>query len=71
MKTQNIFIAHPTTTEQVNALKAFMQALKIKFVISSEKDYDNEFVQKILESRKQVTQGNVTRIEKENLNRAL
>ena len=71
MKTQNIFIAHPTTTEQVNALKAFMQALKIKFVISSEEDYDNEFVQKILESRKQVTQGNVTRIEKENLNRAL
>ena len=68
MKTQNIFIAHPTTTEQVNALKAFMQALKIKFVISSEKDYDNEFVQKILESRKQVKQGNVTRIEKENLN---
>jgi len=71
MKTQNIFIAHPTTTEQVNALKAFMQALKIKFVISSEEDYDNEFVQKILESRKQVTQGNVTRIEKENLNKFL
>ena len=71
MKTQNIFIAHPTTTEQVNALKAFMQALKIKFVISSEEDYDNEFVQKILESRKQVTQGNVTRIEKENLNNFL
>jgi len=29
MRTQDIFIAHPNTLEQVNALQAFMQALKI------------------------------------------
>lgn len=36
MKTQDIFIAHPQTSEQVSALKAFMQALKIKFEVAKE-----------------------------------
>jgi hypothetical protein len=39
MKTKDIFIAHPKKTERVNALKAFMQALKIKFEISEEGPY--------------------------------
>jgi hypothetical protein len=67
MKTQNIFIAHPQTSEQVSALKAFMQALKIKFEISKKDEYDPEFVEKIMESKEQVKNGRVTRVEKENL----
>ncbi len=67
MKTQDIFIAHPETNEQVNALKAFMQALKIKFEVSSEENYNPEFVEKVLESRQQAKEGKVTRIKKENL----
>ena len=31
MQTESIFIAHPTTTEQLNALKAVVKALKVKF----------------------------------------
>ena len=31
MQTENIFIVHPANTEQVNALKAFVKALNIKF----------------------------------------
>lgn len=31
MKLSDIFIVHPQTLEQVEALKAFMNALKIKF----------------------------------------
>ena len=48
MKTQNIFHAFPKTLAQVNALKAFMQALKIEFKEGNEKSpYNPEFVKKI------------------------
>ncbi|TZF85761.1 hypothetical protein FW774_01425 (plasmid) [Pedobacter sp. BS3] len=67
MKAQDIFIAHPQTVEQVNALKAFMQALKIKFEVSKEESYNPDFVQKVLESRQQAKEGKVTRVKKENL----
>ena len=61
------FIAHPKTTEQVNALQAFMQALKITFEVSKKETYNPEFVEKVLESRQQARDGKVTRVEKENL----
>jgi hypothetical protein len=48
-------IVHPQNKEQLNALKAFMKALKISF--EAEKPYDPEFVAKIQESRKQVKRG--------------
>jgi len=67
MKSQDIFIAQPETAKQVNALKAFMEALKIKFEISNIEQYAPEFVEKILESRREAKNGMVTRIEKANL----
>lgn len=67
MKTQNIFIAHPKTSEQVSALKAFMQALKIKFEISKEDSYNPEFVAKIEESKKQYENGDFISIEKKDI----
>jgi hypothetical protein len=39
MQTDNIFIAHPTTTDQLNALKAFLKAMKIKFELKKEDTY--------------------------------
>ena len=67
MKTHDIFIAHPQTSEQVSALKAFMQALKIKFEVTNVENYDPAFVEKIVESREQAKSGKVTRVKKENL----
>ncbi|MFV0531042.1 MAG: DUF2683 family protein [Flavobacteriales bacterium] len=67
MKTHDIFIAHPKTSEQVSALKAFMQALKIKFEISKESPYDPEFVEKIMESKKQIAEGKFTEVKSKNL----
>ncbi len=67
MKKQDIFIAHPQTNEQVSALKAFMQALKIKFEISKEESYSADFVAKVEESLRQAKEGKVTRVKKENL----
>ena len=40
MQTDNIFIAHPTTTDQLNALKAVVKALKVKFELKKENYYD-------------------------------
>jgi len=67
MKTKDIYIAHPQTDEQSRALKAFLHALKIKFEIPGEKSYNQEFVEKVLESQQQAKDGKVTRVKKENL----
>lgn len=67
MKTQDILIAQPESKEQVQALKAFMKALKIKFTVSSDETYDSEFVEKLLESRKEAQEGKVMRVKKEDL----
>lgn len=40
MQTENIFIAHPTTIDQLNALKAVVKALKVKFELKKENPYD-------------------------------
>jgi arginine/ornithine N-succinyltransferase beta subunit len=36
MQTENIFIAHPTTSEQIDALKAVVKAFNVKFEIMEE-----------------------------------
>lgn len=57
MKTQDIFTVHPQTSEQVSALKTFMQALKIKFEVSKSHSYNPEFVEKVLQGKKDIQQG--------------
>ncbi len=67
MKSENTFIIRPETTEQENALKAFIKALKMKFEIARDKPYDPDFVAKINDSRQQVKDGKTTRVKKEDL----
>ena len=71
MQTENIFIVHPANTEQVNALKAFVKALKIKFEETSIKTYNPEFVAKIQRSRKEFEEGKFISVEKDNLQQFL
>ncbi|HEX3010173.1 MAG TPA: DUF2683 family protein [Bacteroidales bacterium] len=47
MKTQNILIAHPSDEKELSVIKAFFEALKIKFEIKKDSPYDPEFVDKI------------------------
>ncbi|MBU2525956.1 MAG: hypothetical protein KKC03_05080 [Bacteroidetes bacterium] len=69
MKAKNIFIVHPQTSEQVSALKAFMQALKIKFEVSKEdKPYNSAFVEKIEKSRQDYKDGKGTVMTMDDLN---
>ncbi len=63
MELKSTFIVHPETTEQENALKAFIKALKIKFEVSKEEPYDPEFVAKIKESRQQAREGSTVKLD--------
>ena len=40
MQTENIFIVNPTTIDQLNALKAVVKTLKVKFELKKETTYD-------------------------------
>jgi len=67
MKTQDVLIVHPSNEEEVTVLKTILEALKIKFEFSKEETYNPEFVEKIMESKRQIAQGNFTEVKKENL----
>ena len=53
---------------QIEALKAFMKALKIKFEIG-EKPYNPEFVAKIKQSENDFKNGNFTTVKAKDLNK--
>ena len=42
MQTGNVFIAHPTTIDQINALKAVVKAFNVKFEIVKEPILEKE-----------------------------
>jgi hypothetical protein len=66
MQTINI-TAYPEDDSQIEAVKAVMKALKIKFEISKDKPYDPEFVAKIEKSKQEIQDGKSTRVKKEDL----
>jgi hypothetical protein len=69
MQTQNVFIARPANAEQINALKAFVKALKIKFeIITEEKPYDKAFVDSILQGDEDFKAGKGKKTTLEELN---
>jgi selenophosphate synthase len=59
--------AYTNDTSQIDAIKAVLKALKIKFEVATEKPYNPEFVAKIEESREQYKKGNFTVIKTEDL----
>jgi len=67
MKNHDVLIVHPSSQEQVTVLKAFLEALKIKFEFTKEKTYDPEFTEKILESKREIADGKFTDVKSANL----
>ena len=63
MKTADIIIAHPNSDDKIEALKAFLKALKIKFEITRKNAYNPEFVAKILQGDEDIKAGKTTRIK--------
>ncbi len=71
MIAQNVFIVHPTT-EQANALKAFIKAMKIKFdIATSDNIYNPEFVAKIKKSKTQFNKGKFIQVKQDDLHNFL
>ncbi|MBK6362959.1 MAG: hypothetical protein IPF52_05425 [Saprospiraceae bacterium] len=62
MKSPQVVIAHSSSQSQSDALKAFLKALKIKFEFSDEETYNPEFVEKILESKRQIKERKFTEV---------
>jgi hypothetical protein len=54
---QTIITAYTDDALQIEAVKAIMKALKIKFEISTEKPYNPEFVNMVLEAEQEIKQG--------------
>ena len=60
--------AYTEDASKVEALEAFMKALKIEFELTKEgSPYNPEFVEKVLESRNQAKSGKIKRVKKEDL----
>jgi hypothetical protein len=59
------FTAYTEDASQIEAVKAIMKALKIKFKVSKQIAYNPEFVAKIEKSEKDIQEGKTTRVKKE------
>jgi len=60
--------AYTEDDSQIEAVKAFMKALKIKFEISKDKPYNQEFVAKIKQGDKDIKAGKGRKVTAEELN---
>ncbi len=67
METINIK-AYTSDDSQIEALKAFMKALKIKFEVSKDMPYNQDFVDKILQGDKDLAEGKGKKITLDELN---
>ncbi len=61
------FTAYTEDASQIEAVKAFMKALKIKFEVSKDLPYNPEFVAKIEKSKQEFKDGKSIRVKKEDL----
>lgn len=62
MKPSEIIIAHPSSDDKFEALKAFLKALKIKFETAKKDVYSPEFISKILQGDENIKSGKTTKV---------
>ena len=59
------FIVQAVDAEQENVLKAFLNALKIKFEVTGEKPYNRDFVDMILQAEDGIKKGKGKKVSSE------
>ena len=59
------FIVQAADAEQENVLKAFFDALKIKFEVTGEKAYNKEFVDMVIQAEDGIKKGKGKRVTSE------
>lgn len=69
MKSQDILIAHPSNAQEMSIIKAFFEALKIKFEVAKDAPYDPEFVDKILQGDADFKAGKGRKVTMDELNK--
>jgi hypothetical protein len=62
MKSQDILIAQPANAAELGIIKAFFEALKIKFEVTQKSPYNPEFVAKIRQSEKEFAEGKAVKM---------
>jgi len=62
------FTAYTEDVSQIEAVKAFMKALKIKFEITKDVPYNQEFVKKIKQSKEDYKNGKGKAMSMDELN---
>jgi len=67
MEAQNTWTIKTFNTEQENALKAFVKALKMKLTHSVEKPYSKDFVKKMEQSKKEIKEGKGIKLDHKDL----
>lgn len=55
--------AYPSNSQQIDAIKAFMKALNIKYEVAKDTPYNPDYVKKIKASQKQANEGKTVKIE--------
>ncbi len=65
------FTIHTEDKEHLNALKAVLKALKVKFEIIDDKAYNAEFVAKIEKSKKEIQEKKTTKVSMDELDEFL
>jgi hypothetical protein len=63
MEAHNTWTIKTFNTEQENALKAFVKALKMKLTHTVETPYSNDFIKKMEQSKKEIKEGKGIKLE--------
>ncbi|HSO87056.1 MAG TPA: DUF2683 family protein [Draconibacterium sp.] len=61
------FKVYPNDMSQIKAIKAVFKAFKIRFEVEKERPYNQEFVKRVLEAKKEIKQGKGVKIATKDL----
>ncbi|MDR2972962.1 MAG: hypothetical protein LBU83_13735 [Bacteroidales bacterium] len=65
MNIASTLIVHPVNLEQENVLKAFFEAFKIRFEVTKQNPYNEDFVNMVLQAEDNIKQGKGKKVTSE------
>jgi len=65
MDAEHTLIVHPLDINQENVLRAFFETFKIKFEVTKEKPYNQDFVNMVLQAENGIKQGKGKKVTSE------
>ena len=65
MNAEHTLIVHPLDINQENVLRSFFETFKIRFEVTKEKPYNQDFVDMVLQAESSIKQGKGKKISSE------